>query len=295
VLGGKQRVAVLMDNLDKAWDKQSDIDTFSNLLLGLLAAASRLTSDFHRSANKLHPVNLSLAMFLRSDIFYHVMTAAREPDKIDHTLLVWQDDELLLRVLEERFVRSHDSSVSPNEMWDKYFCASIGDTITPNYFLDRSLKRPRDLLYFVKAAMETAVNRGHGRVEESDILEAEKQYSQFALSSVVVENIVSLPNIETILYEFVGLKSEMTLQDVRNCMSRAQVAENGIDHIIRQLCMANFFGLEVASGNFRFPEDSNELRKLEVLSTRFREQTGAEPRYTINKPFWAFLEIEETH
>ena len=162
VLGGKHRVAVLMDNLDKAWDKQTNIDTFSNLLLGLLAAAGRLTSDFHRSANKLDPVNLSLAIFLRSDIFYHVMNAAREPDKIDHTLLVWQDDQLLLRVLEERFVKSHDGSVSPKEMWEKYFCPTIGSTPTPEYFLDHILKRPKDLLYSVRAAMETAVNRGHG-------------------------------------------------------------------------------------------------------------------------------------
>ena len=55
VLGGKHRVAVLMDNLDKAWDKQTDIDTFSNLLLGLLAAAGRLTTDFQRGATNWIP------------------------------------------------------------------------------------------------------------------------------------------------------------------------------------------------------------------------------------------------
>lgn len=293
VLGGKQRVAVLMDNLDKAWDKQTDIDTFSNLLLGLLAAAGRLTSDFHRSANKLEPINLSLAIFLRSDIFYHVMNAAREPDKLGHTLLVWQDDELLLRVLEERFVRSHDGSVSPKDMWDKYFCPTVGGISATTYFLNRILKRPRDLLYFVKAAMETAVNRGHGRVETVDILEAERQYSQFAFSSVIVETIVSLPNIETILYEFVGLPPILTLDDVTGCMARAHVPPADVGTIVSQLCMANFFGMEVDRDVFRFPEDSNDLRKLEVLSTRFRETASVQTRYMINKPFWAFLEIEK--
>lgn len=292
VLGEKQRVAVLMDNLDKAWDKQTDIDTFSNLLLGLLAAGGRLTSDFHRSANKLEPVNLSLAIFLRSDIFYHVMNAAREPDKLGHTLLVWQDDELLLRVLEERFVRSHDNSVSPKEMWDKYFCPKIGGVSTSAYFLDRILKRPRDLLYFVKAAMETAVNRGHGRVEIADVLEAEKQYSQFAFASVVVETIVSLPNIEAILYEFVGLPPALSLDRITGCMVRARVPDDDISAILSQLCMANFFGMEVDREVFRFPEDSTDLKKLEVLSTRYREIASVGPRYMINKPFWAFLEID---
>jgi hypothetical protein len=293
VLGRKQRVAVLMDNLDKAWDKQTDIGTFSNLLLGLLAAAGRLTSDFQRSANKLEPVNLSLTIFLRSDIFYHVINAAREPDKLGHTVLVWQDDQLLLRVLEERFVRSHDGSVSPKEMWDKYFCAKIGSLSAPAYFLDRILKRPRDLLYFVKAAMKTAVNRGHGKVESSDILEGEKQYSQFAFSSVVVETIVFLPTIETILYEFVGLLPILTLGQVTNCMKRANVTQGDVETIVSHLCMANFFGMEVERETFRFPDDSNDLRKLQVLSTRYRETTATETRYMINKPFWAFLEIDK--
>jgi hypothetical protein len=292
VLRAKKRVAVLIDNLDKAWDKQTDITTYSNLLLGLLAAVNRLTSDFHRSANNLDPINLSTAIFLRSDIFYQLMVAAREPDKIGHTVLNWQDEELLLRVLEERFLTFHDNSVSAQEMWNRYFCNAVQKLPTARYFLDRILKRPRDLLYFVKAAMETAVNRGHGRVEEGDIIEAEKQYSQFALSTIVVENVIALPNIESVIYEFVGMRSVMSWQEIIQCMRRAKVDDSAVNGIITQLCMDDFFGIETAPDNFRFAEDPSEYKKLEVLATRFRE-TGGEVRYKINKAFWSYLEIRE--
>jgi hypothetical protein len=293
VLRTKKRVAVLVDNLDKAWDKPTDISIYSGLLLGLLASINRLTADFQRSANKLDPINLSVAMFLRSDIFYHVMMAAREPDKIGHTLLTWEDDKLLLRVLEERFVKFHASTMSPEEIWNRYFCQTVRNMPTPGYLMERSLKRPRDLLYLVKAAMENAVNRGHGHVEEGDIVQAEKQYSQFALSTVVVENVVAIPDVESILYEFAGKHSVVTLPEIATCVSRAKVQEDEVPNIVTQLCLATFLGIEIGPGNFRFAEDVAEYKKLNVLASRFREETGLPPRYQINKAFRAFLEIQE--
>jgi hypothetical protein len=292
VLRNKKRVAVLVDNLDKAWDKPTDITTYSGLLLGLLASINKLTADFQRSANRLDPINLSVAMFLRSDIFYHVMMAAREPDKIGHTLLTWEDDKLLLRVLEERFVKFHATAISSDEIWNRYFCRAVRNKPTATYLIERSLKRPRDLLYFVKAAMENAVNRGHGHVEESDILQAEKQYSQFALSTVIVENIVAVPVIESILYEFAGRSPVLALSEIFNCMSRAKVEDGEVQSIITQLCLATFLGIEVGSENFRFAEDVPEYKKLSVLASRFQEETSSPPRYQVNKAFWAFLEIQ---
>lgn len=293
VLWNKKRVAVLIDNLDKAWDKQTDISSYSGLLLGLLAAINRLTADFQRSANKLDPINVSVAMFLRSDIFYHVMSAAREPDKIGHTLLTWDDNQLLLRVLEQRFVKFHANSISSEEVWNKYFCKMVQDTPTPKYLVERSLKRPRDLLYFVKAAMENAVNRGHGHVEESDIFQAEKQYSQFALSTVVVENFVALPEIENILYEFAGSNEVVTLQEITNCIGRAKVQSSSLENIITQLCLASFFGVEIGYNTFRFAEDMPEYKKLNVLASKFQQLSNSAPRYQINTAFRAYLETKE--
>ena len=56
------------------------------------------------------------------------------------------------------------------------------------YLIDTILPRPRDLLYLVKTALQNAINRSHGRIEEEDLLDAEVEYSHFALNSLMAEN-----------------------------------------------------------------------------------------------------------
>ena len=103
----------MIDNLDKAWDKQSDIPSLTEFLLGLLKAASRISNDFRSVAATQQSVNVSLAVFIRADIFYRVMTIARERDKIPYSSLAWTDPEQLIRVLEERMEVSRSSVERP--------------------------------------------------------------------------------------------------------------------------------------------------------------------------------------
>ncbi len=101
----RARVAAIVDNLDKAWDRQSDFRSLAEFLLGLLSAASKVRQELHNS-----DINVSLAVFLRADIFEKVQEVAREPDKIQYTRLAWTDPEMLYKLLEERFVASEDDA-----------------------------------------------------------------------------------------------------------------------------------------------------------------------------------------
>lgn len=113
----------------------------------------------------------------------------------------------MLRVIEERYITSHGASSDPSVMWHRYFCPQIGNIPTCEYLTSRILPRPRDIVFFVKAAVAFAVNRRHDRVEERDVLDAERQYSQYALDSILVENGISIPELEAVLLEFLGSKS----------------------------------------------------------------------------------------
>lgn len=104
VLSGRERVAILIDNLDKAWDRRADLGPLAHLLLGLLGAVGRLSQDFNREDSWRQRVELSLVVFLRSDIYAYLRRTAREPDKIPTQVLSWSDQDLLLRMLEERFL-----------------------------------------------------------------------------------------------------------------------------------------------------------------------------------------------
>src|SRR6185437_4111526 len=123
VLSKKRQVILLVDNLDKSWTADSDLAQLAEFLLGLLTAADRVSTELNRSERDRDPTNFSSAIFLRSDIFEKVQAAAKEPDKLSFTRLRWDDDELLLRVIEERYVASHGPDSDPTSLWRKYFCS----------------------------------------------------------------------------------------------------------------------------------------------------------------------------
>ena len=288
------RVAILVDNLDKAWDRKSDLDELADFLLGLLGAARRLQVDFRRSDSRRKSVNVSLAIFLRSDIFHKLMNEAREPDKIGYSKLIWNDPQLLMRVVEERFVASHAGNLHAREMWIRYFPEIVRGIETKDYILSRILPRPRDLMFFVKAAVGTAVNRGRARVEQDDILEAEKQYSQYALDSVLVENGVTIPTLESILYEFVGCEPILSDSKVQHMIFGAGVEAALMDEVIDHLCSLTFLGIEVNDGDFRYADDPSEHRKNLVHARKLAETRGGRLRFKINPAFRAFLEVRES-
>ncbi|MGC2506542.1 MAG: hypothetical protein WA369_07775 [Candidatus Acidiferrales bacterium] len=290
ILAGKTRVAILIDNLDKAWDKQSDFHSLTDFLLGLLSASARLPDEFKREDSYRQPVPLSLAVFLRSDIFYKLLAAAREPDKIVHSKIHWRDQELLLRVIDERFVSSHEGTAQPAELWAKYFSPTVNGAPTREYFYSRTLPRPRDLVFFVKSAISTAVNRGQPIVRESDVLEAEKQYSQYALESILVENGISVGNLETILYEFAGCSSRLSEAEVLARLAKAGVRTEDYSRIVDHLSSLAFLGLQVRPGDYRFAEDPPEQKRNLALA-RSSLRPGESLAFTIHPAFWTFLEV----
>jgi hypothetical protein len=114
VLCKKDRVAILIDNLDKAWVRQGDIAQLSEFFLGLFGAGNQLLNDFSRSDSRRKPVNCTAAIFLRSDIFNKIIEIAQEPDKIAVTRLVWEDPELLYQVVESRYLAAHPEALKWN-------------------------------------------------------------------------------------------------------------------------------------------------------------------------------------
>jgi hypothetical protein len=293
-LGGVERVAILVDNLDKAWDRQAQIPELAEFLLALLGSASRVQTEFRKSDSRRESVNVSLAIFLRSDIFYKLTEVAREPDKLRYSKLTWNDPELLLRVVEERFASSHAGNVRPSELWSRYFCENVKETDTKQYLFGQILPRPRDLVFLVKAAVATAINRGHPRVEEVDLIDAQVQYSQYALESILVEGAAAVPSLETVLYEFAGSPSCLDEKALDRLFEEAHVEPESRDEVIDLLCALSFLGPEVANRDFRFANDPQEHKKNLVLARKLAKETGRGLTFMVNKPFWAFLETQVT-
>jgi hypothetical protein len=292
LISTKNRVVILIDNLDKAWDQTQDLSRVSDLLFGLLSVSNRIATDFERDPSFRKKVKFSLILFLRSDIYAAIIRFAHERDKVPVRRMSWEDPATLLRVLEERFMQSDLGLSLPDEIWARFFTATVGAREVRQYLRETVLPRPRDLLYMVKTALQYAINAGHGRIEEEDLLNAEVQYSHFALNSLLAENAGQIEKLEKLLVQF-SLSPEIVSElDLLSYIERAQVQERPSD-AVDFLCELAFLGMEVENNRFEFLYDEENAEKLNAMAMRNAEQNPQGlRRFRINRAYHRFLEVK---
>ncbi len=289
VLASRARVAILMDNLDKAWGNKNDIADLSALLFGLLEVAPRLVTDL-RDERGHHEVNFSLTVFLRSDIFTYVRGVAREPDKLTAAQITWADPQVLVRLVDERLAASVDGALTPDEIWEQFFMPTVGGVPTKTFLTANTLPRPRDIIYLVRAALSEAVNRAHERVREEDFQSALRAYSQFAFDSLVVETNPDM-RLEAVLYEFIGSSATLTRKEVQKHIAAVGVPQSEYEQYLEALCDLQFLGVEAVDGSFAMPQNEMERRVMMQAARRRAEKRDGEERFQVTPPFRAWLEI----
>jgi hypothetical protein len=291
VLKSRQRVAVLIDNLDKGWERDADLKLLAKLLLGLLAAVGKVVVDFDREDYWRDRIRLTLATFLRSDIFAFLRSEAREPDKLPVSRLEWRDGEVLLNILEERFLAARPPDTDAGELWTRFFCETVRGQSTRNYLIERCLPRPRDIIFWCNAAVSVAANRRHQRVEEDDVIEGERLYSQFAFEALLVENGITVDQLQQVLFEFLGEPSVLNDDGVLALIRQASVDEEHVADVLSRLKGISFLGIETAPNRFEFCEHGTDAERAEVLARKLGDSSGAS-RLAIHPAFWEYIEVE---
>jgi hypothetical protein len=203
-LRGRSRVCLLVDNFDKAWERSGPLPELVDLILGLLSSIDDFARDLANAQAKGEVARTTIAVFVRSNIYSAVAAAAREPNKLPTTRLQWPDPETLISLLEQRYVAGRSEKVDPGKLWERYFVAQVRGLPTPDYLTHVTFARPRDVIYFARAAIDLAVTRRQGRVEEDDVLKAEHIYSQFAFEAMRVETDIKGTDVEELLLQFAG-------------------------------------------------------------------------------------------
>jgi hypothetical protein len=287
------RIAILVDDLDKAWDSESDMGDLSHLLLGLLTSVQAITNDLRPSTRVAGP-QVTLAVFIRTDIFGHLLAIAREPDKIPVYRLVWPEPSRLVAVINERYVAGADRDVRDEELWERFFCREVRGLETRDYIVRRVLPRPRDIIVFCSAAIDAAIVRQSSIVDVEDILEADKFYSQFAFEAIRVEDPSLVGKLEDALLEFAGGPAVVSDDEIRDVLRRGGLLENQQDAAIHQLRDLWFLGIEVEEGGFSFDDDPRAKKRDDVRARRLGEMRGAPPRYEVHRAFRPYLEIRDS-
>ncbi len=289
----KNKVFILIDNLDKTWRPDADIEVTSELLLGLLSVSHRVNEELNKTAGRRESVDIALIAFLRSDIFSHILKYARERDKIRYYRITWDDPELLLCIIEDRILSCFENSYDREDVWSTFFCSVVDGKDIRTFILETIVPRPRDIIFLVKTALTNAVSRRHTQIDEVDFIDAQKRYSQYALDSLIVENGITVDDFERLLYEFVGLPEVITKKQILEAVKASQIEGLDPDVMIQLLCERSFLGREVKQNVYRFQYSFAENEKLEVMARKTANRRASEERrFRIGKPFHPFLETE---
>ena len=283
-LSSYEKVVILIDNLDKAWEVDKHVELLSTFLFGLISVSNRIKIELSPKSSN---TDFSLLIFLRSDIFAYIYKLARERDKIKYQLITWDDSELLLSVIEERLKYNFPEYSIP-QIWKNYFCSSIDNIPIKDYIIKNILPRPRDIIFLILEALKITVAKNHSKIEEDDIKNAQKRYSQYALDSLLVESEID-SDFEKLLYEFVGcpyIISKARLEEIiRNTFDNKYTYE----YLTKILCERSFLGRKIADNTFRYQYDFDDAI-IRSLEKKYVSGGGAE-EYEINIPFRKYLEI----
>lgn len=291
VLQDYERVAVLIDNLDKAWERGADYETLSRFILGLLVTIGHIEKDFEKSQHGEGFVHVTLTAFLRSDIFDSISRFAREPDKISVRTVQWGDEVLLARVLEERYAANKTArkGVEAYDMWAEIFDPEVRGLRTRDYFMWRVLPRPRDVIYFANEALTTAINRKHSKITASDILFAETQYSRFAVEALLVEAAAEEFDLESALFEFAGLNATIASSDLEMLLAKHENSSG----LVQWLVQSSFLGIETKPGKFLHVEGKTAAERSFRVAARLSESTGNSVKYRVHPAMRSYLEVSD--
>jgi hypothetical protein len=289
LLSEKQRVFVLIDNVDKAWSRDAELPILSRFLLSLLVASGEIQALLRKKVARR--VDLSTVVFIRSDIYEHVKRVAREPDKLPATAMKWDDEEVLLRVVDERFRAA--SQMPAEETWRRFFPADIDGIEPRKYVVSRILPRPRDVILLVKSAIGWAVNRGHATVTKGDFEKAEQEYSAYAIDSVKVENFSVASEFDNVLLQLMYGSATYDAASLTARLDLAGILRNRHNDFIENLVASSILGREVDDDRFEFVDDLPSARALALRARKFGERRRLGSRFRVHVAFRQFLEISE--
>lgn len=231
----KESIWILVDNLDKGWPVRGTSETDMLIVRSLLDATRKMQ---HQLEND--DIELKCLVFLRSDIYEHLLRETPDKGKDTAIQLDWEDAETFEEIVRRRIYASTGLDLPFRDLWPRLCDPLMGHQDSFSYFTERTLMRPRDLLQFLNAAIGVAVNRGHNRILAHDITQAEKSYSQDILVATMFEITDTNPDCEDILYVFQGAPKAMQADEVRDRLSQFNFPGN---KAIELLIWFGFFGV----------------------------------------------------
>jgi hypothetical protein len=269
----KEHVWLLFDNLDKGWPVLEAQPEDILLIKSLLEATRKLQRQFERRGVDSHAV-----VFLRNDIYEHLILDPADRGKDTAVLLDWNDPELFKEIIRRRIVSSTEIDGSFDDLWSVFFTSHVRGQESFSYILDRTLMRPREVLHFVRDCIDVAVNRGREKVSEEDVLHAEKSYSDDALVDLTLELKDISPEFSNVPYGFIGTHSVLSESEARQLLHHVGVRDEMLTKVLELLLWFGFLGLHI------YPDEERYAYQFQHNVQMMRSGIGSF-RYCIHPAF----------
>ena len=291
VLSAYVKVSILIDNLDAQWGANEHVESVSGLLWGLLQVADDIVSEFRVSDHWRTAANVNLSVFLRSDIFAFIQPTAPEQDKLPIQRIIWDEPEVLKRLIDQRIEFGGNNTNNPQAVWERLFPTEVVGRPTWDFLIETVLPRPRDIIFLMREAIDGAINRGHLNVTELDLLDARDKYSEYVLRSISAEDDPGRGLLERILIEFAGCTTDVTRSQIESRFAAAGVAPEDYEFYLDLLCDVNFLAIATNVG-YQYARHEADRTIKRRIAAQVAKGRGMDETFRVSSAFWQVLQTE---
>src|SRR5581483_10404793 len=233
----QEHVWLLFDNIDKGWPALGAEKGDIAIVRCLLEATRKF-----QFAIQADGIEFTGVVFIRKDIYDLLVEQSSDRGKESIANLDWSDTSLMKELVRRRF-ETGDLGGSFEQIWEKIFTLHVAGRNSFDYVLERTFMRPRDVLNFLRKAIQIAVSRGHHRVDEEDIRTAERALSEDMLNDLKYEMRDVFPQYPNVLNAFFGKEIHLSYNDIWLVLSDAGVKDSNINACLDALLWFSFLGV----------------------------------------------------
>jgi hypothetical protein len=281
-LRNKDAVWLLFDNIDKGLPVEGA--SFEDVLIVrcLRDAARKLQRRLENAGIEFHPI-----IFLRSDIYDLLVEQTPDRGKDSVAYLDWDTEESFQELVVRRIETSAKVSDKFDVIWPAYFEPFMDGQPSFKYVMSRTFHRPRDVIRFLKHAINQALNRSHTRVNTEDFETGERLYSEDQLTDISYELRDVSQKFGDLLYAFIAEPRELSQGDLFSILHGANIPDEEADQAIRLLVWFSFLGVIDKTGDEKYA-----YQYRHNVDRLMKEVGGAGPTFVTHPAFRKALGTE---
>jgi energy-coupling factor transporter ATP-binding protein EcfA2 len=291
----KRRVVVLIDELDRGWDASEDARSF---VAGLFQAAISINE---------HTPNMRVLISLRRELYDSIPSLYEDAQKYRDVMEVisW-DEPSLLQLVANRIRHTVRSLASCNniECWNSVFAETLDyrQTKSFNYFVDRTLYRPREIIQFCTDSLEESRKSKFWPINYPVISKSELVYSEHRTKDIAAEYRFQHPGLMSIFEVFRGRSYSFDREELEFLCLGINTGEYVVDgaarwvleqepeYLIENLWRIGFLRAQAVGGVKALRRSGSQyLGPHQVSNLNLRNV----PRFQVHPMFRSYLGLKE--